>query len=35
MVDHTDITGEVDKLLTKAAAANENMSILRRFYGTN
>ena len=35
MVDHTDITGEVDKLLTKAAAANENMAILRRFYGTN
>ena len=28
MVDHTDITGEIDKLLTKAAAANENMAIL-------
>ena len=35
MDDHTHITGEVDKLITKAAAANENMAILRRFYGTN
>ena len=35
MVDHTNITGEIDKLLTKAAKANENMAILRRFYGTN
>ena len=35
MVDDTDITGEIDKLLTKAAAANENMAILRRFYSSN
>ena len=35
MVDHIDITGEVDKLLSKVASASENMAILRRFYGTN
>ena len=35
MVDHIDITGAVDKLLSKAATANENMALLRRFYGTN
>ena len=35
MVDHIDITGQIDKLLTKAATANENMALLRRFYGTN
>ena len=35
MVDHEDSTGEVDKLLKKAAAANETMAILRRFYSNN
>jgi hypothetical protein len=35
MVDHIDITGAVDKLLSKAATANENLALLRRFYGTN
>ena len=35
IVQHTDITGEIDKLLKKAAAANETMAILRRFYGNN
>ena len=35
MVNHTDITGEIDKLLTIAAAADEKLSKLRRFYGYN
>ena len=35
MVDHTDITGEVDKLVTKAASASEKLAILRKFYSTN
>ena len=35
IVDHTDITGEVDKLLHKVAEAKENMAILRQYYGTN
>ena len=35
IVDHTDITGEVDKLLHKVADAKEHMAILRQYYGTN
>ena len=35
MVDHTDITGEIDKLLAKCASAAEKKAILRRYYGTN
>jgi len=35
MVDHTDITGEIDKLLAKCASAAEKVAILRRYYGTN
>ena len=35
IVDHTDITGEVDKLLHKVAEAKESMAILRQYYGTN
>ena len=35
IVQHTDITGEIDKLLHKVADAKENMSILRQYYGTN
>ena len=35
IVEHTDITGEVDKLLHKVAEAKENMAILRQYYGTN
>jgi len=35
MVDHNDITGEIDKLLTKAASASERLALLRRFYSTN
>ena len=32
---HTDITGEIDKLLGKVAEAAEKMATLRRHYGTN
>ncbi len=35
IVDHVDITGEVDKLLHIVADAKENMAILRQYYGTN
>jgi len=35
MVDHNDITGEIDKLLAKAAASSERLAILRRFYSNN
>ena len=35
IVDHTNITGEIDKLLHKVAEAKENMAILRQYYGTN
>ena len=35
LVDHTDITGEIDKLLAIVASADEKMAKLRRFYGTH
>ena len=35
MVGHTDITGEIDKLLKIVAESDEKLSKLRRFYGTN
>ena len=35
MVDHTDITGEIDKLLGIVAECDGKLSKLRRFYGTN
>jgi hypothetical protein len=35
LVDHTDITGEIDKLLGIVADADEKMAKLRRFYGTH
>ena len=35
IVDHTDITGEIDKLLHIVADAKENMATLRQYYGTN
>ena len=35
IVSHTDILGEVDKLLASVAAADEKMAKLRRFYGTH
>jgi len=35
IVEHTDITGEVDKLLHIVADAKENMATLRQYYGTN
>ena len=35
MVDHSDITGEIDKHLTACAAASEKLAMLKRFYSTN
>ena len=35
IVNHTDILGEIDKLLAIVAAADEKMAKLRRFYGTH
>jgi hypothetical protein len=35
MVNHIDITGEIDKLLTIVASADDKLSKLRRFYGNN
>ena len=35
IVDHTNITGEINKLLHKVADAKENMATLRQYYGTN
>ena len=35
MVDHTDITGEIDKLLARVAIATERLEILKKFYSTN
>ena len=32
---HTDLTGDIDKLLDKVADAKEKMAILRQHYGTN
>ena len=32
---HTDLTGDVDKLLDKVSSAKEKMAILRQYYGTN
>ena len=32
---HTDVTGDIDKLLAKVADAEEKMATLRRHYGTN
>ena len=35
MVDHTDITGEIDKLLSQIATAQEKVDILKKYYSTN
>ena len=35
IVSHTDILGEIDKLLAIVAAADEKMAKSRRFYGTH
>ena len=35
MVDHSDITGEMDKHLTRAASASEKLGLLRKFYSSN
>ena len=32
---HTDVTGDIDKLIAKVAFAAEKMATLRRHYGTN
>ena len=32
---HTDITGEIDKLLCKTVLAAQKMAKLRQYYGTN
>jgi hypothetical protein len=32
---HTDLTGDIDKLLYEVAHAKEKMAILRQYYGTN
>ena len=35
MVDHSDITGEIDKLLAQVAIAQERLDILKKYYSTN
>ena len=35
MVDHSDITGEIDKHLHACAQAQEKLAMLKRFYSTN
>jgi len=35
MVNHTDITGEINKYLARAASASERLGLLRKFYSTN
>jgi len=35
MVDHVDITGEIDKLLAKCATSAEKVATLRRYYSSN
>ena len=35
MVDHTDITGEIDKLLAQVATSQERIDILKKYYSTN
>ena len=32
---HTDLTGDIDKLLDEVSHAKEKMAILRQYYGTN
>ena len=35
MVDHSDITGEIDKHISKAASSSEKLALLRKFYSSN
>tara|TARA_R110002020_G_scaffold201373_1_gene403967 strand:- start:443 stop:610 length:168 start_codon:yes stop_codon:yes gene_type:complete len=35
MVDHSDITGEIDKHLARAGSASERLSLLKKYYSTN
>ena len=35
MVDHSDITGEIDKLLAQVAIEQERLDILKKYYSTH
>ena len=35
MVDHSDSTGEIDKLLAQVAIAQERLDILKKYYSTH
>ena len=35
MVDHSDITGEIDKLLSQVAIAQERLDFLKKYYSTH
>ena len=35
MVDHSAITGEIDKLLAQVAIAQERLDILKKYYSTH
>ena len=35
MVGHSDITGEINKYLARAAGASERLSLLKKYYSTN
>ena len=35
MVNHTDITGEINKYLARAASSSEKLGLLRKFYSSN
>ena len=35
MVNHTDITGELNKFLARAASSSERLTLLRKFYSNN
>ena len=35
MVDHSDITGEIDKLLAQVASGQERIDILKKYYSSN
>jgi 20S proteasome alpha/beta subunit len=35
MVNHMDITGEINKYLARAAGASEKLGFLRKFYSNN
>ena len=35
MVNHTDVTGEINKYLARAATASERLGLLRKFFSNN